>query len=67
MAFGKAIPANDVVNGAAVVSTGERTRLYDNAQRTEHIPNPAATATAQNIDKRYRYHGGPGGSGNWEH
>lgn len=68
MAVHKPISGNDTVNGLATVMTGSgRAKLYDNTQRTQHIPDPAGTAYAQNLDDRYRFHGGPGGSGNWEH
>lgn len=64
----KAIPGNDIVNGHAVVMTGSgRVQLYDNTQRTQHIPDTNTLQEYQTLDGRYLHHGGPAGSGTWEH
>lgn len=67
MAFIKAKPGLDIVNGLAVVNNGNSTSSYDAAARTQHWASGDSLAVLQNINGRYRYHGGEGGSGNWEH
>lgn len=70
MAVAKAISANDQIEGLAAVASGEpkkAAQLYDPRQRTVHIPTPDGTAEMVNINARFLYHGGVGGSGNWEH
>lgn len=67
MALAKAVPANDIINGLAVASQGDGPpKKYDGAPRTQHVLQPSG-AYYENLDTRYRYHGGAGGSGNWEH
>lgn len=67
MAVAKAITANDVINGGAAVCDGEKTTLFDPTQRTRHYAATSAVPGVTNSNTRFLYHGGTGGSGNWEH
>jgi len=64
----KAIPGNDIINGGAAVMTGSgRAQLYDPTQRTQHLTDISSLTISTTLDDRYLVHGGPGGSGAWEH
>jgi hypothetical protein len=66
----KIITGKDIINGLCVVgggSFGNAPATYDNPQRTQHFASGDSLKFFQEMDGRYRYHGGVGGSGNWEH
>lgn len=65
----KLIATQDIVNGASVVnpSLAGSGYMYDNPARTQHLASGDALTFFQELDSRYRYHSGVGGSGNWEH
>lgn len=65
----KAIAINDIVNGGSIVCPGLSTTgyQYDNRDRTQHLASGDSLSLMQNLDTRYKYHGGVGGSGAWEH
>lgn len=67
MSVSKIINANDIINGLAVVQLGSSTDSYDNPARSVHFTNPSGLQIVEELAARYIYHGGPGGSGNWEH
>jgi hypothetical protein len=68
MATAKIRTSDDIINGLAVVGGGvAKPQTYDNTQRTQHYPSGDSLLVLQNINSRYKYHGGTSGSGNWEH
>ena len=66
MAIAKAIAANDIIYGCAVVGANGITAQYDPTALSKHFTS-ATQIDVSGINNRYLYHGGPGGSGNWEH
>jgi hypothetical protein len=46
---------------------GSRLLLYRGPGRTQHIASGDSLTFFQNLDQRYRLHGGQCGSGDWEH
>ncbi len=67
MAFAKAITSNDIIAGLATVLNGNKAQNYDNPDRDLHWASGDSLLLLTNIDRRYKLHGGAGGSGNWEH
>jgi hypothetical protein len=68
MAVARIYTSQDIVNGIGTVIDGSlKPTNYDNKDRDVHIPSGDSLQFFQTLDKRYRYHGGVGGSGNWEH
>lgn len=69
--YGKAITTNDIVIGLATVCTGQKTQYLDleggSGLRTMHWGSGESLKEFQTLNSRYHYHGGTGGSGNWEH
>jgi hypothetical protein len=68
MAIAKAVTGNDIINGLAIVALGAaKPAIYDPVARVQDYPSGDSLRVLQNIDSRYLYHGGVGGSGAWEH
>lgn len=69
MAVAKIITGQDIIVGLAVANTGANVPIiYVPPERTERYATVADMgSTVTTINSRFLYHGGPGGSGNWEH
>lgn len=70
MAISKIYTNQDIVNGLAAVCQGDNTVKYDPgvaSQRDQHFASGDSLTLFQVQAGRYRFHGGPGGSGAWEH
>jgi len=72
MAQAKIFTGQDIVNGLATIYQGEKnnTRTFDPGSGlgyTQHFASGDALTLFVVENQRYRYHGGAGGSGAWEH
>lgn len=58
---------DDIINGIATVGSGvSKPQTFDRSG-SQHFPSGDGLLLFQTLDKRYKYHGGANGSGNWEH
>ncbi len=52
--YGKARTANDLINGLAVVCTGQKTQTYDNTDRTQHFASGDALVLYTTLNGRFK-------------
>lgn len=56
--------STNILDGVATVAVGSGKPQTSNINGSI---NPTGTVPLENLQTRFIYHGGPGGSGNWEH
>jgi hypothetical protein len=64
----KLLTSQDIIHGLASVNSGKSTPTYDPLPPySVHYASGDSLTLFQVLDKRFKYHGGTAGSGNWEH
>ncbi len=65
----KAVTGNNIFNGLVTVSQGDKAPANYNpgTPHTQTYASGDSLISTQNINRRYKLHGGVSGSGQWEH